>query len=490
MREKSEGRFVTESESGAFPADRASLEIEPVPATDPLPDRAPQTPRAHIDQVLGSLGLGVIKTDASDRVQSADARVCEMLGCDPTDLVTCRLADLLSAESRAAHASQLAALKAGAVPAAVELAFLREDMTPLYARCAISPRHGRDGYALVLLDITDRVEAEHAARQSEARLRQILDNAVALIGIMELDGTLVEANKPALAGGGLAREEVIGKKFWDCYWWSHDAETVEQLKQAVAAAARGEEQRYDATVRMANDTLVPIDFMLSPVTGPDGKVAFLVPSGVEISDRKRYEEQLGFVMREVNHRSKNLLAVVQAMLRQMRPREVGQFVQDFGDRLRALAACQDLLLQSSEDSPLLSEVVRAQLRHFRDLSEMRLQVTGPALRVSPDTAQSIGMAIYELATNAAKYGALSNADGRIQIDWALFDTPEGPRFRMSWTELDGPPVSAPTAKGFGSVVLEDMLAMTLDAEIEMRFLPTGVTWSLTCPASAFSPNTP
>ncbi len=449
---------------------------------------------AQLRRLIGFLPAGIIEADACDRVQFANDRVCEMLACDRTDLTGCRIAELITCQSRADYAEALVALRDGSENVSLELSFRREDQSALHVSCAISAQRSAagalTGCALVLIDISKRVNAERTARQNEARLRQILDNTVALIGIMEPDGTLIEANKPALTAGGLERADVIGRKFWDCYWWSHDAEARAKLQSAVAAAAAGELQRYDATVRMAGDAHVDIDFMLSPVTNDDGQVELLVPSGFEITDRKRHEEQLALVMREVNHRSKNLLAVVQSMLRQMRPVELRQFVRDFSDRLRALSACQDLLLTTSDDSLPLADVVRTQMLHFGELPTQRLRITGPEMRVAPEIAQNLGMAFYELATNAAKYGALSDTEGQVQVFWTLDPDPEqseGERFSLCWRESGGPVVTPPEGSGFGSVVLKDMLAMTLNAEIEMAFPPDGVIWTLTCPASAISP---
>ena len=186
-------------------------------------------------------------------------------------------------------------------------------------------------------------------------------------------------------------------------------------------------------MRIEDGTLMPLDFMLSPGFDDDGNVELLVPSGLDISDRKRSEGQLAFVMREVNHRSKNMLAVVQSILRQMRPNDVDQFVRDFGARLRALANGQDLLVNSSDDSPELAALVQTQLTYFAQLSGSRLRVSGPAMRISSEVAQSLGMAIYELATNAGKYGALSNTTGQIDISWQI----ENGMFSLTWQESGG-----------------------------------------------------
>lgn len=159
--------------------------------------------------------------------------------------------------------------------------------------------HFRDGEIATIQTICDHVAtALESARlrselaEREERLRQVLDGTLAFIGVLATDGTLIEANRPAIEAGGLSREEVVGRKFWDCAWWSHSAVEVERLKEAISRAAQGEVVRYDALVRLAGNRLIPIDFMLSPVSDERGEVRLLVPSGFDISARKEAEAAL------------------------------------------------------------------------------------------------------------------------------------------------------------------------------------------------------
>jgi PAS domain S-box-containing protein len=347
---------------------------------------------------------------------------------------------------------------------------------------ALRDENGRfKGVAAVVLDISDRVAAEQKIRDKEALLRKILDGTVAFIGVLEPDGTLIEANATALAAGGLEREEVIGRKFWDCHWWSHDPVVIDRLKAAVDRAARGSIERYDEVVRMRDDTRMTIDFMLAPLKGEDGEVHFLVPSGFDISDRKRQEARIMSLMHEVNHRSKNLLTVVQSIVRQMPKSTPDTFTQEFGRRLQALAACQDLLIRSGWENVPLETLIRSQLTHFADLLGARIALEGPPVTLKPVAAQTLGMAIYELTTNAAKYGALSNDAGRIRIAWSVETGPSGDRtFRLEWQERGGPEVVGRARTGFGSVVLNHLVGMTLEGECGMDLAPEGLSWRLRC----------
>jgi two-component sensor histidine kinase len=125
------------------------------------------------------------------------------------------------------------------------------------------------------------------------------------------------------------------------------------------------------------------------------------------------------------------------------------------------------------------DLVRAQLAHFADLVGFRIAVHGPKLRLNAAAAQAIGLALHELATNAGKYGALSVGSGHVDVGWRI----DGDIFAMSWTERNGPPVSQPERRGFGSTVIEPMAKRTVGGEVRLDYAPSGLMWGLTCPAA-------
>ena len=163
------------------------------------------------------------------------------------------------------------------------------------------------------------------------------------------------------------------------------------------------------------------------------------------------------------------------------------FVERFSERIQALSANQDLLVRSEWGGVGIEDLTRAQLSHFADLIGSRIVVAGPQLRLKPASAQAIGLALHELATNAGKYGALSTDRGRVGVCWGI----DGDTLSMSWTERDGPPVSAPKRRGFGSIVMEAMAERSVDGAVDLDYAPSGVSWRLTCPAAnALEPGEP
>jgi len=220
--------------------------------------------------------------------------------------------------------------------------------------------------------------------------------------------------------------------------------------------------------------------------GRERRCASLVGTVEEITERKerqerdkKRQERDHLFMREINHRAKNILSVVDAIAHQTATRAPEDFIERFSERVQALAANQDLLIRNEWRGVEVEDLVRAQLAPFADLIGSRIVVRGPKLRLNAVSAQAIGLALHELATNAGKHGALSTDKGRIDIDWGT----EGEMLTMNWTERDGPPVSPPQRRGFGTIVMERMTERSLGGTVDLDYAPSGLTWRLTCPAA-------
>jgi two-component sensor histidine kinase len=170
---------------------------------------------------------------------------------------------------------------------------------------------------------------------------------------------------------------------------------------------------------------------------------------------------------------------VQVIACQTAVREPEDFIERFTGRIQALAAHQDLLTRNEWQGVDAEDLVRAELANFADLVGSRIAVHGTSVRLNPASAQAIGLALHELATNAGKYGALSTEAGRVDVGWQS----EGDVFTMNWTERDGPPARPPERKGFGSAVIDSMAGQTLGAEVQIDYGPLGLVWRVTCPTA-------
>jgi PAS domain S-box-containing protein len=205
--------------------------------------------------------------------------------------------------------------------------------------------------------------------------------------------------------------------------------------------------------------------------------ASIIGTVADITERKEREEKEHLLMREINHRAKNMLSIVDAIAHQTAARNPEDFVERFSERVQALSANQDLLVRNEWRGVEIEDLVRAQLAPFAGLIGSRIAVRGPKLRLKPASAQAIGLSLHELATNAGKYGALSTDTGRVEVSWGT----RGDALTMSWTEREGPLVSPPKRRGFGTIVMETMTERSVDGTVDLDYAPSGATWRLTCP---------
>ncbi|WP_283810877.1 sensor histidine kinase [Rhodopseudomonas sp. BR0C11] len=184
-------------------------------------------------------------------------------------------------------------------------------------------------------------------------------------------------------------------------------------------------------------------------------------------------------MGEINHRAKNMLAVVQAMVMRTADRS---FAESLGARLQALSRNQDLLIKRNWSGTPIAELIESQLAAVNDLINTRVSIEGEReLLLSPVASETIGLAIHELTTNATKYGALSNADGSVRIACDVRDTAEGRKLDLIWHEQGGPPVGEPNRAGFGTVMIDRNPRAALGAEVEISYPESGLRWRLTAP---------
>ena len=197
------------------------------------------------------------------------------------------------------------------------------------------------------------------------------------------------------------------------------------------------------------------------------------------------EDRTRTIMRELSHRTKNMLSIVQAMGRRSAASvtSLPEFFEKFEKRLAGLGRSQDLLVHSDWGAVSLRGLIESHLEPFTVAGD-RLEVAGPELSVSPHAAQSIGMAVHELATNATKYGAWSGGAGKVRVDWRVEPSERGGCFVLSWSETDGPPCVTPVREGFGSAVIRRLAPSGLGGEAMTTWDESGVKWTLRAPMSA------
>jgi two-component sensor histidine kinase len=196
-----------------------------------------------------------------------------------------------------------------------------------------------------------------------------------------------------------------------------------------------------------------------------------------VTERHRYEDHLKLLVNELNHRVKNTLAIVQSIAAlTLKDIDPGTRT-DFEQRLLALSGVHDLLTDAKWDGARLTAVAQTSLQAHLGGKRERISFSGPDLRIRPKSAVAITIALHELGTNAAKYGALSTARGSVALRW----TADNGRFRLTWEEIGGPPVHPPTRRGFGSRMIERALAYELQGEARIDYRPGGVVCTIDAP---------
>ncbi|MFY9696927.1 MAG: CheR family methyltransferase [Rhodoplanes sp.] len=336
------------------------------------------------------------------------------------------------------------------------------------------------GVVLALIDITPRKHIENALRASEIRLSTIIETAVDAIITVDEKGIVQSFNPSAEKIFGYRSDEMIGKNVAmlmpEPIRSAHDGDIASYLTTGVGKVintGREVEGCHKDRSRIALD-LALTEWSL------EGRRYF---TGImrDISARKERERHIRLIMRELSHRTKNVLAVVQAMAWQTSRTSVNaeEFQDRLSQRVDGLSRSIDLLVRREWEGVDIEELIHDQLAPFFDEKYARLQLTGPPLVLKPNGAQDLGLVLHELATNASKYGALSSPTGRVLITWSVvIASTAAAVFKMTWKEEDGPPVVPPARTGFGYTVIKDMMAKAHTAEISMDFAPKGLVWQM------------
>ena len=334
-----------------------------------------------------------------------------------------------------------------------------------------------------LQDITDRKQAEVALSQSEQRLRLALDAAGMGIWEWDVSAGTYQWNDQTYRMLGYEPQSFVP----DYGAWARRVHP-DDLPELAAEAKRMMEHPREAFGEYRafgqNEELRWLEARGRFECDGDGRPKRYYGVLMDITERKRAEERDQILTAEVNHRAKNLLAVVQAVaLQTASADDPKEFAQNFNNRLAGLAASQDLLVQSHWQGVDIGELVKSQLSHFAGLIGQRILLNGPPAQLKASAAQTLGMAIHELATNASKYGALSLATGTIQVSWGTEERDQQSRFTMQWVEAHGPTVKEPEQLGFGHSILVDMAEYSLEATVTLSYPPTGLVWQLSAPMS-------
>jgi PAS domain S-box-containing protein len=433
-------------------------------------------------------GVGKIEVELeSGRFLRANAAMCKFLGYSEEELLARTVYDVTCPGDRDYGRELSRLLDAGGTDVFdVEKRYIRKDGSTVWARTTVNVIQDAFGRPLrhtaVIQDLSARKQAERDLQDSKERLQLAFD--ATQLGWWQYDplGRMGRGDTRAqeifdIAAGGATIEEFMKRVHPD------DVERVWTSMQAAFDPANLKPLSIEYRIRRGDGKVRWVEnhgLAYFEGAGRERRAVSLIGTVQDITERKEREEREHLLLREINHRAKNMLSVVNAIAHQTATRSPEDFIERFSERIQALSANQDLLVQCEWSGVEIADLVRAQIAHFADLIDSRIAVQGPKLRLNPASAQAIGLALHELATNAGKYGALATEKGRVDIGWWMSD---GDTFTMNWTEREGPPVTAPKRRGFGTLVMETMAERSVDGVVALDYAPSGLTWRLTCPAA-------
>ena len=336
---------------------------------------------------------------------------------------------------------------------------------------SISPT--RDGgLSVYFRDISARKRVEEV----EGWLAAIIESSDDAIVSKNLESIVTSWNTGAERLFGYKAEEIIGKPITILF----PEDRKDEEERILARIRQGERvEHFESTRQRKDGSLVEVSLTISPIKDAQGRIVGASKIARDITRHKEAERLQRLLVHELNHRVKNILATVQAVARQtFNSRQSGDTVrQTFEARLLALSKAHDLLTRENWDGASLSQVVAEVLSPYhRD----RFETGGPDVRLTPKMALALTLALHELATNAAKYGALSAPSGRIAITWRV-QADDPPHLILRWQERGGPLVSPPEQKGFGSRLIERSLALELGGDVKITYDLAGVVCEVKAP---------
>lgn len=429
----------------------------------------------HYIALIESMDDALVAKDLSGTVISWNPAAQRLFGFSADEMIGQSIRRLIPLERQQEEDEILASIVTGKRVPQFLTERLHKDGHLINVFVTVSPvidREGRIvGASKVARDASAFVATQRELEAREQRFRMLADNISQFTWVTDANGTFVWFNRRFEEFTGLTLADMVEGSRHAVVHPDHVDRVNASFKHSIET---GEEWEDLFPMRSKDGQFRWFLSRAQPIRDADGKVVQWFGTNTDITDQREEAEQTGLLLREASHRSKNLLATVQALARRSAHGNP-EFFERFEERMVGLATVQDLLFKGHWREVSVAELVRRQLVFLGEMTH-QIHADGAACALTPQTAEAVGMALHELATNSLKYGALSVPHGKVAIEWSA--DPARSAFRIAWREEGGPPVAPPTRKGFGTTLIRDLPRAKLDAEVELEFAPGGVTWTL------------
>lgn len=408
-----------------------------------------------------------------------------MFGWPRENIIGRNIRELIPADRQNEEDAIIARIASGQRMATFETIRLRRDGSQVHVAVTVSPVFDKAGRVVAASKIARDITGQRATlarlEQSEQRFRLLADNISQLAWIANSDGWIFWYNQRWFDYTGTTLDDMQGWGWKSVHHPDHIDDVVEKISRCFQS---GEDWEDTFPLRRADGQWRWFLSRAKAIRNDAGAIVFWFGTNTDVTAMRDAEERIELLLQEVNHRSKNMLAIVQSLARRAdaaRP----DFFERLEQRIGGLAANQDVLVRRAWSNIPVMEMIEAQLRSLGD-SQPQVHCDGPPVMLSSAAAETLAMALHEMGTNALKYGALSHPEGRVGIAWDIGEdtAPGDRRFRITWQEQGGPSVSPPERQGFGTRIIIDVPRAKLNAIVEVDYAPQGFRWQLTCPVAA------
>jgi PAS domain S-box-containing protein len=437
---------------------------------------------AHLAAIVDSSTGAIISKSLDGTILSWNAAAEQLFGFMSGEMIGQSIRKIIPQDLQGEEDEILERVRRGETIGTLETVRRHKDGYNIPVALTVSPIRAPDGTIVgaskLVRDITVDVDRRKSARFAEERFRMLADNIDQLAWITDPSGYIEWYNQRWYEFTGTTLEDMRG------WGWEkvHHPDHIDRVKEIwTKALADGEGWEDTFPLRSADGEYRWFLSRAHPVRGESGKIRYWFGTNTDITQQQEHESHIRLLLGEANHRSKNMLTMIQAMIHRT-VTDQPELLDTLSSRIAALGSNQDLLIKRDWKSAPVRSVVESQMTYVDDIKGSRIIIEGPELEIGPAAVEALGLAIHELVTNAAKYGALSTDSGTVRIAWHVIEKSRSePRFMIEWRECDGPAVIQPDSQGFGTRLLRRNVELAIGADVTLDYLSSGLLWQADAP---------